>query len=267
MKEKIYTIPVTEAFAQHCECPLCLLESRLENEYVNYYLGPALMEPDCRIDTNKKGFCRRHYEQLYNRQENRLGLGLVTDTHLKEKLGQLKNIAAAAIDSEMSSVAGNPPPSKFTIKEMLQFKVKSAIVRKPGSSHAARLIKLLSGMEKSCAICGRLEYTMDRYLDVIMYLWSKEDDFRNLFSTKKGFCLVHLKMLIEASEKYLKADDAERFLAVLMRQQIENMERLQQEVEWFTKKFDYRNNDAPWGNSKDALPRTIQKLKGYCNFK
>ena len=30
MKEKIYTIPVTDAFREDCECPLCTLEKKLE---------------------------------------------------------------------------------------------------------------------------------------------------------------------------------------------------------------------------------------------
>ncbi len=90
MKEKIYTIPVTEVFGEECECPMCLLEKRLEEEYVNYFLGPSLMEPDCRMDTNEKGFCRRHFEQLYNKQENRLGLGLMIDTHMQEQISRLK---------------------------------------------------------------------------------------------------------------------------------------------------------------------------------
>ncbi|MCR5520278.1 MAG: DUF6062 family protein, partial [Lachnospiraceae bacterium] len=34
------------------------------------------------------------------------------------------------------------------------------------------------------------------------------------------------------------------------------------DVEWFTDKFDYRNVDAPWKNSKDALVRGILKLNG-----
>ena len=74
-------------------------------------------------------------------------------------------------------------------------------------------------------------------------------------------------MLIEASQKYLKAAESERFLSQLMEQQIENLDRIEKELDWFTKKFDYRNNDAPWGNSKDALPRSIQKLKGYSDLK
>lgn len=265
MKEKIYTIPVTEAFEQDCECPLCLLQSRLEKEYTDYYLGPALMEPDSRIDTNKKGFCRRHFELLYNRQENRLGLALETHTHLKEKLAQIKelsrDILSAANDKTTSGSIFRSLSGRFGSKSQSGEKGQSSL------SSCAKLASMLTQMENSCTVCSRLEYTMDRYFDVIMYLWSKEADFRRIFSEKKGFCLIHLNMLLAAAEKYLNAAECKKFLSLLMQQQIEHLERIEQELEWFTKKFDYRNNDAPWGNSKDALPRSIQKLKGYCDFK
>ena len=41
---------------------------------------------------------------------------------------------------------------------------------------------------------------------------------------------------------------------------IENMKRVCDDVEWYTDKFDYRNKDADWKNSKDALIRAIKKL-------
>ena len=44
----------------------------------------------------------------------------------------------------------------------------------------------------------------------------------------------------------------------------ENYQRLQEEVTWFTDKFDYRNKDKPWGNSQDAVERAINKLRGKC---
>ena len=61
MKDTIYTIPVTEAYETPCECPLCALEARFENDRVNYYLGPSLMEPENRIATNDTGFCGKHF--------------------------------------------------------------------------------------------------------------------------------------------------------------------------------------------------------------
>ncbi|MGE5613054.1 MAG: DUF6062 family protein [Bacillota bacterium] len=260
MKEKIYTIPVTEAFAQDSECPLCLLESKLECDYTEYYLGPALMEPDCRIDTNRKGFCRRHFELMYNRQENRLGLGLVTDTHMRELIERMRETGKPFIEAEFNPEARRNV-KKLSLKDWL-------FHRNPaGTDAASAFVRMLDEIEESCTICSRMEYTMDRYLDVIMYLWSKEEKFRAVFEEKKGFCLVHLKQLIIAAGKYLSADEGGRFISRLIVRQIENMERIERELEWFTKKFDYRNNDAPWGNSKDALPRSIQKLKSYCAFK
>lgn len=260
MKEKIYTIPVTEAFAQDSECPLCLLESKLECDYAGYYLGPAIMEPDCRKETNKKGFCRRHFELMYNKQENRLGLGLVTDTHMRELLEKMRKISKHLTKAGYTLKTGDAS-GRLSLRGKFYHKDTA------GTDAASALIRLLTEIEESCVVCSRIEYTMDRYLDVIMYLWSKEENFRMVFDEKKGFCLVHLKQLVIAAGKYLSADESNKFISLLMTRQVENMERIEQELDWFTKKFDYRNNDAPWGSSKDALPRSIQKLKSYCALK
>lgn len=258
MKEKIYTIPVTDAFREDCECPLCLLEKRFDDEYVEYILGPSLMEPEGRIETNENGFCRRHFELLYKVQSKRHGLGLILDTHLIEqnkKLKQLYESKSAALkkDSEISAVKNlsNKISSKQTETEKL----------------VDQLISDLTSLERKCAVCNKLNFTMDRYIDVTLYLWFKEEDFRELFNSKKGFCLKHLRLLLEGTKKYLNTKQTAVFVDYLLESQIENMERIQQEVNWFTKKFDYRYNDEPWGNSKDAVPRSIQKIAGCCDLK
>ena len=56
MKETIYTIPINEAFEAKCGCPLCTLRRKLERDSVEYIMGAAMMEPDVRIETNKRGF-------------------------------------------------------------------------------------------------------------------------------------------------------------------------------------------------------------------
>lgn len=258
MKEQIYTIPVTEVFREECECPLCLLEKKLESEYIEYMLGPSLMEPDSRKETNNKGFCIHHYELLYNKKENRLGLGLMIDTHLVQQNDKLKSIfesgrAAFKKDSEASTFKAIS--NKFAAKQTDTDKTID------------ELISLLAYIEDNCVVCDKLEYTMDRYVDVILYLWSKEPDFKELFNKKKGFCLKHLKLILEGSKKHLNSKQRAVFVDALMTLQIPNMERIQKEVNWFTQKFDYRNNDAPWGESKDALPRSMQKIAGYGDFK
>lgn len=258
MKEKIYTIPVTDAFNVECECPVCVLEKKLEDEYVEYMLGPSLMEPEGRIETNDKGFCRRHFEKLYNKQENRLGLGLTLDTHLVEQNHRIKKIYEGGLLSLQKDLG-------LSFMKNLTAKLSA----KPSESTRTvdQLIEHLTELEKKCAICDKLDFTMDRYIDVILYLWVNESDFRNLFNSKKGFCLYHLRQLLEGAKKYLNTRDAAAFINNMMNIQLENMDRVQKEVNWFTKKFDYRNNDASWGNSKDAVPRSIQKIAGNCDFK
>ena len=258
MKEKIYTIPVTDAFKSECECPICILEKKLEDENIEYVLGPFLMEPDGRMITNEKGFCKIHFEMLYNTQANRLGLGLIVDTHMCEQNSKLKKVYEEKLeqlkkDSEISMIKNLS--SKISAKQTETEKLVD------------QLIKNLSDLENSCTICSRLEQTMDRYIDVIFYLFFKEEEFKILFNQQKGFCLKHLKQLLVSTKKYLSPKDTAIFVNNLMSIQMQNMERIQQEVNWFTKKFDYRYNDEPWGNSKDALLRSIQKMVGTCNLK
>jgi len=258
MKEKIYTIPVTDAFSNDCECSMCVLEKKLEDEYIEYVLGPSLMEPDGRMETNDKGFCRRHFELLYNRQQNRLGLGLIIDTYLCERNKELNKMYRSKTDALKKD-------SDASVLKTLAGKVSAR--QTESEKLVDELISVLSEQEGKCTVCSKLSYTMDRYIDVILYLWFKEEDFRNLFNSKKGVCIKHLKQLLEGTKKYLNSRETAVFVNSLISIQLQNMERIQQEVNWFTKKFDYRNNDAPWGNSKDAVPRSIQKIVGFCDFK
>jgi len=49
------------------------------------------------------------------------------------------------------------------------------------------------------------------------------------------------------------------FYAILFPMMEQNMQRLSDDLDWFCDKFDYRNKDADWRTSKDALPRGMQK--------
>ena len=102
MRENICTIPVNEVFEQRGGCPICRMRDIIEEKYVDYITGAAMMEPDIRIMTNKTGFCTRHYTQMLATSRQRLPICLTISTHLAEvekKLlastdsGSLKKIA------------------------------------------------------------------------------------------------------------------------------------------------------------------------------
>lgn len=248
MKETIYTIPVNEAFEKPCECPMCNLENRFENDRVNYYLGPSLMEPENRIETNETGFCAKHFKQMYDTRANRLGLGLILHTHLHEQNQKLDRMVHGA-------AAQNAEPAKKSFFASL----------KSGGDHAKTaesLLTYLEELESGCCICRDLVKTMERYCEVITHLYFSEKDFRNRFDSGLGFCMPHFGMLLRAGKKNLSGARQEEFLGALIRMQLANLKRIEGEVEWFTQKFDYRNQDADWGNSRDAVPRSIEKLTG-----
>ncbi len=88
MAEKIYSIKINEAFGEKCGCPVCSLRERLEKEEIERILGAAMMEPDTRKETNKRGFCKKHLELLCQ-SGNKLPLALMLSTHLAELEGKV----------------------------------------------------------------------------------------------------------------------------------------------------------------------------------
>ena len=62
--------------------------------------------------------------------------------------------------------------------------------------------------------------------------------------------------------KTLSAEQTKTFQKKVAEIELANLKRVEGELEWFTLKFDYRNTDKPWGNSKDAVERGINKLMG-----
>lgn len=85
MRESIYTIPIHDVFGPETGCPICRLREILEKRCVEFITGPAMMEPDVRIATNREGFCASHLE-LLTHQKNRLSVALMLETHLDELL-------------------------------------------------------------------------------------------------------------------------------------------------------------------------------------
>lgn len=252
MKERIYTIPVSEAFTEDCECPMCLLEKKLENDALEYTLGPSMMESDSRIETNKKGFCNRHFTKLYNLQKNRLALGLVIDTHLMEQNGILRKMYESSLPAMRKDAATG------AVENMIRSMKKGSDT----DAFVQEMINKLSELEKTCTICEKISYNMGKFTDVILYLFFKEPDFRQKFLSKKGFCLVHLKMLLSGALQYLNQRERSEFVMALMEMELTHLDRIKEEVNWFTLKFDYRNEKAPWKNSQDAIPRSIEKICG-----
>ena len=234
MKEEIYTIPVMDGMQAGTECPFCAMLQKLESDSIGFVLSPSYMEEDVRGATNEQGFCKTHLRMLYEKG-NSLGLALMMHSHLKHRISQLDELSDGPVKKGW-------------------FSKKQA----EGSESAA----LREKWNSSCFICDRMNGFFRHYLATYFYLWKKDPAFQDVFKNGKGYCLDHYLMLLDSAANYLSGASLEEFLSVLKAQEKENLTRVADELEWFTLKFDYRYTDKPWGNSKDALPRTILKVNG-----
>jgi len=258
MKEKIFTIPVNDAFNTTCECPICVLEKDLEEKTLEFILGPSSMEPDTRIITNEKGFCRRHFKLLYLKRSNVLGLSLVIDTHIQHQMNLYKklyekNIKSIETDAKTTSIANLTQ----------QLTKKNTNTKK----YIDETTNLLDKLESNCEICDKVTGTLENYFDVIFWMYFKDIEFRNKVKNSKGFCLRHYNMLLRSAKIHLAPKQLALFILDINKLMLTNMDRLLDEVQWFSQKFDHRNEKASWKNSKDAVPRAIEKFISYCDFK
>ena len=238
MKEKLYTIPLTDAFNAKDECPFCFIERKLEQDALEYALGSSAsyMQSDTREQTDKLGFCRDHYKKMYQ-YGNTLGNALILQTRLKK----------FNADFEKACKQYSPTAKKLFSKNVTE---KNS------------LVSFLETEKSTCFICDHIESTFDRYIATFFYLLKKEPTFFDLVKESKGFCMDHLGRLVADAPNYLSVNEQEKYIPSILDLSIENMHRMQEEVDWLVDKFDYRNADADWKNSRDALPRGISKIAG-----
>lgn len=227
MEETIYTIPINESFEKKDGCPFCRLRRQLEDAERDLIMGASMMEPDIRIKTNELGFCRKHYDKMFA-LNNRLSLGLMLESHLKEKKAEV-------------SIC------------------KKGLLGKSANDKAAKNIKSLT---TSCYICKRVEEKYTKMIFNAVYLWQKQTDFRKLFSEQPYFCLPHAEVFLEAAKLKMDKRIYGDFVKALDEVQSRYMESLTEDVSWFCKKFDYRYENEPWGNAKDSVERAINFLEG-----
>lgn len=228
--EQIYTIPVNEAFDKsaataECGCPFCSLYKKLQNDDLELILGASMMEPDVRIKTNKLGFCGEHYKMMFMRK-NRLGLALMLESHLDELRGDIE---------------------------------KKAFGLAPAGDNAR---KRLDSLSSTCYICEKIEFSLTKMLETAILLYEKDGEFVKKYKAQPYFCLEHFNRITALAKAKLPKKLYSAFYDDTYEIVMRYMDSLREDVKHFIKKFDYRYEDEPWGNSKDSVERAIGFLCG-----
>ncbi len=226
--EQIYTIPVNEAFEASaadpsCGCPFCTLYNKLEDDELDLILGASMMEPDVRIQTNKEGFCRTHYDMMFVRK-NRLGMALTLESHLNELADEIR-------DGKLFGAPGQ------------------------------KAMKRIGALEKSCYVCRRIEFNFEHMIETAVLLWDSDEEFKKKLDAQPYFCLPHYRRLLECASYDLGKKKFPEFQKACATIVDRYMTKLNEDVSWFCKKFDYRYDEEPWYDSKDAVERAMRFLR------
>ena len=249
MKYHIDTIPVWDAMKLDGECLLCALARRTELNEAERYLGASVMEPDTRSQGNAQGFCRKHHAMLYG-MNNRLGHALMLESHHAESAKKTEK--AVERFRKAAQAAAGSPLGKLT---------RAGQQAAKGMAEAAEELRQLAA---GCIMCRSIDAEMERYLHTFFHLWSHDTEFRKAFENGKGVCLPHLADLAAMAPTELSGQALAEFAQCLENLQQRSGARIQEDISWFIKKFDYRYTAEPWKNSQDAVPRTVNKLRGWC---
>ncbi|MCI9626847.1 MAG: hypothetical protein HFI90_08690 [Clostridia bacterium] len=233
MKEKIYTIPLLDAYQTDCDCVFCYLEDKIVQAELEYTLGDSMMEPDSRMHSNETGFCAQHLKQLYD-SGNRLSLALMISTHMEHLAEQL---------------------NRARVKE----NGKKSLFQKEAETVE------LSDLQKAsahCVVCDKLTEARGHYIDVFYYLWEKEEGFQETVQKARGLCIHHMTEILAGAGKHLKPVSAQKLAETLLVQQKQALAEDIRKVKGFIDMFDYRNQGKDQSEFKEALPPALNRLRG-----
>ena len=225
MREDICTIPISEVFENGDGCPICRMRKMLEDRIVDYILGAAMMEPDVRIETNRLGFCSNHLQQMMSRR-NRLQLGLILETHLKEIENEVFKKGVFGLNNKKSAYS------------------------------AARTVE-------SCFVCDKVDFGMKSLIKTLFITYNNQLDFRETFRKQEFLCLPHYKMLCESAKEHLSKKPLSDFNEDILNLSKGYLQSLYNDVHEFTKMFDYRNSsdeNADFSSVTNSIERAYDYL-------
>jgi len=143
--------------------------------------------------------------------------------------------------------------------------IRKSVETKPSiftKDAGASTAKSLDELSESCYVCKMVEGKISKMVETTVLLWERDRDFRTKTANQKIFCLPHYSRFIKTASNKMSKKLYPEFLKSVNETQMAYFDKLSADVSWFCKKFDYRYDAEPWGDSKDAVERSIAFLNG-----
>ncbi len=169
MKYSVSNVEIYARFKGESYCALCDVKQSVNKGLIQSYLNEAVMEDHVRAKVNKLGFCKYHFDKLYE-GESKLSLALQIHTRLNtliKTMGEIDNV-----------------------------------------KQAKKQIEEIEKATCSCIICETVDSQMVRYEETIACMFSQEEEFRTILENEKSICIPHYVNLLKQCSKAGKYADA-----------------------------------------------------------
>ena len=128
-----------------------------------------------------------------------------------------------------------------------------------GKVPAKKITTAVKERENNCFICENVNQNMRHLCDSMIKLWETEEEFREIYAQQEYICMSHYGMIIDFAQK-MHRKNFPIFAAQTMKLAKNQLALLGKDVTHFCRMFDYRNKGGDWGNSRDAIERSIEYL-------
>ena len=226
MKPNITTIPITDLFSETAGCPICRMRKMLEEQYVEYITGAAMMAPDVRVQTNRTGFCHRHFSMMVNTGP-RLSNALLLQTHIDE-------LRKKVFPKKLNDV-----PDK-------------------------KMLAAIRENDNTCYVCDRVNHDILHLLSTVYVQFGADEEFRKQFRAQDFICLDHYALIMSnVNKKAMDKKTLSEFYEAVNTLSKVYADTLYDDVTHFTTMYDYRNQGGDYKNSKDSIERSVCFLTSY----
>lgn len=132
--------------------------------------------------------------------------------------------------------------------------VESLLAPAKNKGGAKKLADKIDGAINECIVCDYVEKSMVKYYKTIAQMFLYEKEFYKYLIKCKGFCMEHYAQLLRYSG--YASIGTKDYLKTLSDTQKRAFSLLDNNLETFCRKHDYRNANMPLGSAENALPDT-----------
>jgi len=211
-------------------CALCHMGQRKSQRYIETLLNEAVTDVDQREAWREaRGLCHWH-------------AWMATET--PHGAGSLAILYADVLHHDLGHLAALPATAPATRRW------------RPQRSLTQRLQGWLRAWQRrrACPVCSLWREQERLYLHVLLEDW-QEPELAHAFTASSGLCWRHTLYLVEQGRQYAHLQD------VLAAQQV-HLQRLQDELQEFIRKLDYRLARQPYGCEADSWRRVVALYVG-----